>query len=194
MKLFLIITGSILGLFLLIAAIIGLNFFSTRSTVIELDEESKSNWAQIDVQLQRRVDLIPNLVNTAKGYAKHEEKVFADIANARSMLLAAKGPEAKAKADAQVTSSLGRLLAVAENYPNLKANTNFVRLMDELSGTENRISVSRTRYNNSVKEYNIVIRQIFGSIWASMLGLSKKEYFEAPQSRQVLDKAPEVKF
>ena len=185
-----IVLGVVLVLIVALVAFV-INIYNN---MVKGRNKCKDAFAQIDVQLTRRFDLIPNLVETVKGYAKHEEKVFADIANARSMLLAAKGPEAKAQADAQVTSSLGRLLAVAENYPNLKANTNFVRLMDELSGTENRISVSRTRYNNSVKEYNILIRQIFGSIWANMLGLSKKEYFEAPQPRKVLDKAPEVKF
>ena len=144
--------------------------------------------------MQRRVDLIPNLVSTVKGYAAHEEKIFTGIADARSRLLAAKGPEAKAAASAEVTGALGRLLAVAENYPALRANENFIRLQDELAGTENRIAVARGRYNKSVKAFNSRIRQFPGSLFAPGMGMEKREYFEPPAGRAAVEKAPEVTF
>ena len=150
----------VLGVIVAAAAIGAIWVISVKNGLIAADEEVNGHWSQIDTQLQRRVDLIPNLVATVKGYAKHEEKIFTGIADARSKLLAAKGPEEKAAASAEVTGALGRLLAIAENYPALRANENFVRLQDELAGTENRIAVARGRYNNAVKEYNRKIRQL----------------------------------
>src|SRR5947209_12817177 len=123
------------------------------------EEAVKAQWAQVQNQLQRRNDLIPNLVETVKGYAQHEEGVYKDIADARSRLLAAKSPEETIQAANQQTTALGRLLAVVENYPQLKANEQFNRLMDELSGTENRLAVERMRYNQRVQEYNTARRQ-----------------------------------
>ena len=123
-----------------------------------------------------------------------EEKIFTGIAEARSKLLAAQGPQQKAEASAAVTGSLGRLLAVAENYPELKANENFIRLQDELAGTENRIAVARGRYNKSVKAFNRDIRQFPGSLFAPGMGLEKREYFEPPAGHAAVEKAPEVKF
>src|ERR1700730_3765882 len=126
---------------------------------VSQEEAIKSQWAQVENQLQRRNDLIPNLVEPVKGYAQHEEGVYKDIADARAKLLAAKSPEETIQAANQQTSALGRLLAVVENYPNLKANEQFNRLMDELAGTENRLAVERMRYNERVQEYNTSRRQ-----------------------------------
>ncbi len=164
-----------------------------RNGLITKDEVVKESWAQIDTQLQRRADLIPNLVNTVKGYAQHEKEIFEEVAKARSSLLAAGGPAAKAEASGALTSSLGRLLAIAEKYPDLKANTNFIRLQDELAGTENRIAVARTRYNDAVKELNTSLRTLPGSLFASTLGFGKAEYFQ-PSEKAKTGEAPEVKF
>ena len=127
------------GVFAVAVVVVVLAVISVRNGLIQRDEDVKAQWSQVETQLQRRSDLIPNLVNTVKGYAKHEEKIFTEIADARSRLLAAGTPEAAGQADAALKSALGRLLAVAEAYPNLKANENFARLQDELAGTENRI-------------------------------------------------------
>ena len=190
MKALLITIGIIVAIVIIsvIAAI------SIRNGLIERDEGVKAAWSQIDTQLQRRTDLIPNLVNTVKGYAAHEEKIFTEIADARSRLLAAKGPAAKAEAGAMVESALGRLLAIAENYPTLKANENFIRLQDELAGTENRISVARTRYNDTAREFNASIRKFPGSLFASGLGLSPSEYFQPPEGSAAVQKPPAVQF
>ncbi|MCQ2378063.1 MAG: LemA family protein [Victivallaceae bacterium] len=181
----------IVVILLIVAAVF---VISTRNDLIAQDEAVGEQWGQIDAQLQRRNDLIPNLVASVKGYAAHEKEIFSSVANARSSLLAAKTPEEKAEASAQVSASLGRLLAIAENYPDLKADGSFHRLMDELAGTENRIAVARTRYNQSVKEYNRAIRQFPGSLFASGMGLEKRGYFNPPAGHQAVETAPEVKF
>src|SRR5882762_3552968 len=144
------------------------------------EEAIKAQWAQVENQLQRRNDLIPNLVETVKGYAQHEEGVFKDIADARSQLLNAKSPEETIQAANRQTSALGRLLAIAENYPQLKANEQFNRLMDELSGTENRLAVERMRYNQKVEEYNAARRQFPANLTAKMFGFKEYPYFQAP--------------
>ncbi|WP_417170238.1 LemA family protein [Victivallis sp.] len=167
---------------------------SIRNGLIERDEQVRENWSQIETQLQRRTDLIPNLVNTVKGYAKHEEKIFSEIAAARSRLLAAKGPAAKAEAGSQLEGVLGRLLAIAENYPNLKASENFLRLQDELAGTENRISVARTRYNQVVREFNASIRKFPGSLFVPGLGFKPAEYFQPPAGSAAAATPPAVNF
>jgi LemA protein len=155
------------------------------------EEAVKAQWAQVQNQLQRRNDLIPNLVETVKGYAQHEEGVFKDIAEARSRLLAARTPDESIEAANQQTSALGRLLAVVENYPQLRANEQFNRLMDELSGTENRISVERMRYNERVQEYNTSRRQFPANITASLFRFQDYPLFEAPaEAKQV----PKVNF
>src|ERR1700741_5405 len=141
---------------------------------VSQEEAIKAQWAQVENQLQRRNDLIPNLVETVKGYAAHEEGVFKEIADARSRLLAAKSPEETIQAANQQTSALGRLLAVAESYPQLRANEQFNRLMDELSGTENRIAVERMRYNERVQAYDPSRRQFPANITARLFGF--KEY------------------
>src|SRR3954468_11381494 len=149
---------------------------------VSQEEAIKAQWAQVQNQLQRRNDLFPNLVETVKGYAQHEESVYKDIADSRSRLLAAKSPEETIQAANQQTAALGRLLAVVENYPQLKANEQFNRLMDELSGTENRIAVERMRYNEKVQEYNTSRRQFPANITASIFSSKFKDYplFEAP--------------
>ncbi len=151
----------------------------------------KAQWAQVENQLQRRNDLIPNLVETVKGYAQHEEGVFKEIADARSQLLNAKSPEESIAAANRQTSALGRLLAVVENYPNLKANEQFNRLMDELAGTENRLAVERQRYNERVREYDTSRRQFPANLTAKMFGFKEYPFFQAPpEAKQV----PKVNF
>src|SRR5262249_31178321 len=155
------------------------------------EEEIKARWAEVQNQLQRRNDLIPNLVETVKGYAQHEEGVFKDIADSRSRLLAAKSPEETIAAANQQTSALGRLLAISENYPQLRANEQFNRLMDELSGTENRIAVARMRYNEAVQTYNTARRQFPANLTAKLFGFKEYPLFEAPpEAKQV----PKVNF
>ena len=148
---------------------------------VSQEEALKAQWAQVESQLQRRNDLIPNLVETVKGFAAHEESIYKDIADARSRLLAARSPEESIAAANQQTSALGRLLAVVENYPQLKANEQFNRLMDELSGTENRIAVERMRYNERVQEYNTSRRQFPANITARLFGFQAYPFYEAPE-------------
>ena len=161
------------------------------NTFVSQEEAIKAQWAQVENQLQRRNDLIPNLVETTKGFAQHEEGIYKDIADARSRLLAAKSPAETIEAANQQTSALGRLLAVVENYPQLKANEQFNRLMDELSGTENRIATERMRYNQLVQDYNTSRRQFPGNITAKLFGFKDYPFFEAPpEAKQV----PKVDF
>ncbi len=152
------------------------------------EEAIKAAWAEVQNQLQRRSDLIPNLVETVKGYAAHEEGIYKEIADARSQLLAAKSPEETIEAANRQTSALGRLLAVVENYPNLKANEQFNRLMDELSGTENRLTVARMRYNERIQEYNAATRRFPGNVTAKMFGFKQYPYFEAPPAATAVPK------
>ena len=154
---------TVFGLVILAFAVLPLTGCSYNKFVSQ-EEAIKAQWAQVQNQLQRRNDLIPNLVETVKGYASHEEAVYKDIADARARLLAAKSPEESIQAANQTTSALGRLLAVVENYPQLKANEQFNRLMDELSGTENRIAVERMRYNEAIQVYNTSRRQFPANI------------------------------
>jgi LemA protein len=155
------------------------------------EEAIKAQWGQVQNQLQRRNDLIPNLVETTKGYAQHEQSVLKDIAESRSRLLAAKSPEETIQAANQQTTALGRLLAVVENYPQLRANEQFNRLMDELAGTENRIAVERMRYNERVQEYNTRRRKFPSNVTAKMFGFKEYPYFEVPPAAQ---QAPKVNF
>jgi LemA protein len=152
------------------------------------EEAIKAQWAQVQNQIQRRNDLIPNLVESVKGYASHEEGVFKDIADSRSRLLAAKSPEETIEASNQQSSALGRLLAVVENYPNLKANEQFNRLMDELSGTENRLATERMRYNERIQEYNTQRRRFPSNVTAKMFGFKEYPYFNAPPEAQAVPK------
>jgi LemA protein len=159
-----------------------------------LDEQAAQAKQQIEVQLQRRADLVPNLVNTVKGYAAHEEAVFTQVANARGGLVGAirsGDPQQQAAADATLTGALGRLLAISEAYPQLKADQTFLRLQDELSGTENRIAVSRSDYNAAVNAYNSFIRTFPQKITASLTGAKPRAYYDAPTSSE---SAPTVDF
>lgn len=173
---------------------------SAYNTLVSMDEKVSSNWANVETQYQRRADLIPNLVNTVKGYAAHEQNTLESVVKARSeatqMKLDASDltPEKIAqyqKVQGNVSAALGRLLMVAENYPQLKANENFLNLQEQLEGTENRITVARRDFNNSAKEFNVAIRRFPSNIIAGLFGFEKKNYFESDPGTE---KAPEVKF
>ena len=179
---------------LIIAVVIGLCGLISYNGLIRKDETVKQTWSDIDTQLQRRAELIPNLVNTVKGYAAHEEKIFAEVAQARENLVKAATPADKAAADAELNTAVGRLLAISESYPELKAADAFVRLQDELAGTENRIAVARTRYNEAVKIYNAAIRGIPGVYFARNLGLKPATFYEVPAGRESVEAVPEVQF
>lgn len=152
----------------------------------------KNGWAQIDVQLKRRYDLIPNLVETVKGYAKHEKEVFEKVAELRSRAMGAKSPKEAADANNMLTSTLKTLFAVAENYPQLKANENFLKLQEELTATENKISFARQFYNDVVMDYNATIHKFPQTIIASMFSFKPREFFEAPEEERKT--VPKVKF
>jgi LemA protein len=176
---------------IVVLALILLAFFGqyvgVRNTLVTKNEAVKSTWSQVDVVLQRRADLIPNLVQTVKGYAQQEQTVFGEIAKARSTLLSAVSPQDKIAANRQLDGALGRLLAIVENYPQLKSNENFLRLQDELAGTENRIAVERKRYNDTLQDYNTYVRQFPHNIFAGWAGFKANDaYFAASEgSRQV---------
>jgi len=177
---------------ILIALVVFGQYVSVRNTLVTKNEAVKAAWSQVDIVLQRRADLIPNLVETVKGIAKQEQTVFGDIAKARSQLLSAGTPSEKIAANQQLDGALGRLLAIAENYPQLKSNENFLRLQDELAGTENRIAVERKRYNDTLQDYNTYIQKFPANIFARWAGFKPNEaYFTAAEgSRQV----PKVDF
>ncbi|HXE81675.1 MAG TPA: LemA family protein [Vicinamibacterales bacterium] len=158
---------------------------------VSQEEAIKAQWAQVENQLQRRNDLIPNLVETVKGYAAHEKEVFENIAQARARLAGATTPEETIAAANAQSAALARLLAIVENYPQLKANEQFNRLMDELAGTENRIAVERMRYNERVQEYNTLRRQFPSNITAGIFGFKEYPFFEAPESAK---QVPKVNF
>jgi LemA protein len=182
----------ILVVLLVLGLAIGGWYVSHKNVMVGLDETVKSNWAQVDVVLQRRADLIPNLVETVKGFAAHEETVYGDIAKARSALMNAKTPTDKIAANGQLDSALSRLLVIVENYPQLKSNENFLRLQDELAGTENRIAVERKRYNDSIQAYNTYIRQFPNSVFAGWAGFQiNNAYFQASEASR---EAPKVQF
>jgi LemA protein len=178
---------------LVLVAIVIMFPIVVKNRLIDVDETVSEAWSQIDTQLQRRADLVPNLVSTVKGYAAHEKDVFIAVADARSKLLAARSPASKASASGLLNGALGRLMAISENYPQLKADTSFVRLQDELTGTENRISVVRMRYNKSVKQFNAAIRKFPGSLYADDLDLSKVEFYTPPANLNI-NEVPEVTF
>jgi LemA protein len=167
-------------------------YVSVKNTLVSKNEAVKASWSQVDIVLQRRADLIPNLVETVKGYAQQEVTVFGDIAKARSALLSAGSPQDKIAANNQLDGAIGRLLVVVENYPQLKSNENFLRLQDELAGTENRIAVERKRYNDTLQDYNTYVQQFPNSLFAGWAGFKANEaYFTASEgARQV----PKVNF
>lgn len=186
-------TGAIILIILVLLVFwFGSTFVSHRNEMVRKREAVNSAWAQVDVVLQRRADLIPNLVETVKGFATHEEKVFGDIAAARAAMIGAKTPSERIAANGQLDSALGRLMVVVENYPQLRSNENFLRLQDELAGTENRIAIERKRYNDTLQDYNTYIALFPNSIIASLSGFTRNDaYFKAEEgSRQ----APKVNF
>lgn len=170
-----------------IVVLLGIFVVSRYNGLVTKREDVNDKWAQVQNVLQRRADLIPNLVNTVKGYAAHEKEIFEHIADARAQLAGAKTPAAASAASSALDSALSRLMVVVENYPQLKANENFVRLQDELAGTENRIATERMRYNDAVKEFNQSIKTFPNSLF----GFGDKEYFQADAKAQTV---PEVKF
>lgn len=187
-----LIALGVVGFFVLLLVGTLMSFVGARNTMVAKDEAVKAQWSEVDVQLQRRADLIPNLVETVKGFTKEESTVFGEIANARAGMLSAKGPSEKIAANGKLDSALGRLLMLSENYPQLRSNDQFLRLQDELSGTENRISVARKRYNDSLRDYNITVRSFPNSIWAALSGFQPNNaFFEASASART---APTVKF
>ena len=179
---------------IVILVIILFIFFSikgTYNTLVRLDEGIKGAWAQVENQLQRRYDLIPNYVETVKGYARHEKEVFLRVTEARSKVGTATSIKEKIGANNELSSALSRLLFVVERYPDLKANQNFIRLQDELAGTENRIAVERRRYNEAVKTYNVKIRSFPTNILAGIFGFTKAEFFKVAA---IAKEVPKVKF
>jgi LemA protein len=188
----LVITLAVLGVLLLAVLLVFGSFVSAKNQMVAKDQIVKTAWSEVDVQLERRADLIPNLVETVKGFTKEENSVYADIANARAGMLSAQGPQAKIAANGQLDSAIGRLLLLTENYPQLRSSDQFMRLQDELAGTENRISVARRRYNDALRDYNTFVLQFPNSIWAGMAGFHENDaYFTAsPAAQQV----PAVKF
>lgn len=188
-------TGKALAISGIVIVVVLLSIFlsirGTYNRLIQLDEGIKGAWAQVENQLQRRYDLIPNYVETVKGYAKHEKEVFLRVTEARSRVGAATNVRDKIDANNQLSSALSRLLLVVERYPDLKANQNFIRLQDELAGTENRIAVERRRYNEAVKTYNVKIRSFPTNILAGMFRFTMAEFFKIPEAAR---EAPKVKF
>jgi LemA protein len=181
----------VIGIVILVIAIPLLYLKGTYNTLVAMDEGVKGAWAQVENQLQRRYDLIPNYVETVKGYAAHEKEVFLKVTEARSKVGQAGPISEKIAANNELSSALARLLVVVERYPDLKANTNFIRLQDELAGTENRIAVERRRFNETVRVFNTKIRSFPTNLIAGMLGFEKATFFEVPKERQ---EAPKVKF
>jgi LemA protein len=177
---------------LVLAFVLGSAYVTRRNQMAIKREAVNAQWAQVDVVLQRRADLIPNLVQTVKGYAVQEQTVFGDIAAARAALVGAKNPSEKIAANGQLDSALSRLLVIVENYPQLKSNENFQRLQDELAGTENRIAVERKRYNDAVQDYNTYISLVPNSLVASFGGFARNDaYFKTEEGAR---QAPKVNF
>jgi LemA protein len=182
----------VLVLLALVAVLIGGMYVGRRNQMVVKSQAVTAQWSQVDVVLQRRADLIPNLVETVKGIAAQEQTVFGDIAKARSQLLSAQTPADRIAANGQLDGALGRLLALAENYPQLKSNENFLRLQDELAGTENRIAVERRRYNETLQDYNTYIGLFPNNIFAGWSGFKNNPaYFTASEASR---EAPKVQF
>ena len=177
----------LLGVVVVLAIFIVANY----NVLVNLRNKVKDQWSQIDVLLKRRADLIPNLVETVKGYAKHESDVFTNVANARAKLAGASTVADKAAANGELSSALSRLLAISENYPELKANTNFAQLQDELAGTENRLAVARKDYNDAAQAFNTKIKSFPTMLYAGAFGFTAKDYFKADEGAKT---APKVNF
>jgi LemA protein len=186
------ITLAVVAVLLLVALMVFGSYVSARNQMVAKDQLVKTEWSDVDVQLERRADLIPNLVETVKGFTKEESTVFGDIANARAGMLNAQGPAAKIAANSQLDGAIGRLLLLTENYPQLRSSDQFMRLQDELSGTENRIAVARNRYNGALLDYNTFIQQFPNNIWARFAGFQvNNARFEASPAAQT---PPKVSF
>lgn len=181
----------VIGVIVLILLIFFLSVRGTYNRLVALDENVKTAWSQVENQLQRRLDLIPNYVETVKGYAKQEREVLLEVTKARARVAGASSIEGKIGANNELSSALARLLVVVERYPDLKSNQNFMRLQDELAGTENRIAVERRRYNEAVRIYNTKIRSFPTTILAGMFGFRRAELFQAPEAAR---EPPKVKF
>ena len=185
MKIFLVV----LGILILLALVAGGKVVGIRNELVTQKNAIDGTWSEVDNQLQRRADLIPNLVNTVKGYANQEKEVFSNIANARSALLGARTPQDKIAANGQLDSALGRLLVMVENYPQLKSNENFLQLQDELAGTENRLAVARRRYNEAIQTYNTTLERFPNNIAASMFGFQRNDaYFKTSEAAKSVPK------
>jgi LemA protein len=185
----LIVVVVVLALILLVVLIGFGQYVGVKNTLVSKNEAVKAAWSQVDIVLQRRADLIPNLVETVKGYATQEQTVFGDIAKARSSLLSAGSPQEKIAANGQLDGALGRLLVITENYPQLRSNENFLRLQDELAGTENRIAVERKRYNDTLQDYNTYVQQFPNSFFAGFAGFKANEaYFAASEGSRAVPK------
>lgn len=180
-----------IGIIIIILVLLALLFIPKYNSLVTAEESVDSKWAQVENQLQRRYDLIPNLVESVKGYAKHEQDIIASISEARSQMGNARSPEEQALANDALNGALSRLLVVVENYPNLKADANFRQLMDELAGTENRLAVAREDYNNEVQTFNKNVKRFPGNLIAGMFGFEQKEYFKATAGSE---KAPSIDF
>ncbi len=176
---------------IVVVVILGISAVSGYNSLVTLNENVNGKWSQVENQLQRRADLIPNLVETVKGAAAQETQLIQSVTDARAKLAGAQGPAAKATANDELSGALSRLLVVVENYPTMKTDQNFRQLTDELAGTENRLAVARKDYNDSVQVYNTKIRTFPSSIYAGMLGFGPKEYFKAAESAK---ETPKVKF
>jgi LemA protein len=179
----------VVAILLVIALVLFGQYIGVKNTLVAKDQAVKAAWSQVDIVLQRRADLIPNLVETVKGYAQQEVTVFGDIAKARSALLSAQTPADKIAANGQLDGAIGRLLLVVENYPQLKSNENFLRLQDELAGTENRIAVERKRYNDTLQDYNTYVLQFPASLFAGFAGFKQNDaYFKAAEGAREVPK------
>lgn len=181
----------IVGVVVLVGFMLIGNIISGYNRVITMDENVKGKWAQVENQLKRRYDLIPNLVATVKGYAKHEKEIFENLAQARTQYFQAKDVKGKISASNQLEGVLSRLLLLQERYPVLKANESFLKLQDSLEGTENRIAVERKRYNDSVQILNTYIRTFLGRFYATIAGVSSATYYQVPETEKAV---PKVKF
>jgi LemA protein len=183
---------AVVGVIVLIVLIFAGQYIGVHNSLVQKNEAVKAAWSQVDIVLQRRADLIPNLVETVKGYAKQEQTVFGDIAKARAALIGAGSPQDKIAANNQLDGALSRLLLIVENYPQLKSNENFLRLQDELAGTENRIAVERKRYNDTLQDYNTYIQTFPNSLFASWGGFKPNDaYFKADEGSRT---TPKVNF
>jgi LemA protein len=180
------------GLLVLGVLMVGCSYVGTRNTLVVKDQAVKSMWSEVDVQLERRADLIPNLVETVKGFTKEENSVYAEVANARTGLMNAQTPQDKIAANGQLDGALAKVLVLTENYPQLRSSEQFMRLQDELAGTENRIGTARRRYNDAIQDYNTYLLQFPHSVWAGMAGFKENDaYFKASAAAQ---QVPGVKF